>query len=272
MEWTWKSTAMMGVGTKIAPLIHACSADPRFPYFLYLPKGFTLEKASDFSLLVAIHDTFRNAESLKNRFAEFADANRCAVLAPLFPTGIVDPQDLHNYKFITYQGIRFDEVVLSMVQEVCDTFGISGEKFLLYGFSGGGQFSHRFLYLHPQRLKAVVVAAPGRPTYLDDSMAWPNGTKDFENVFGKKLDMEAMGKVPTLVMVGQEDNKAMDYSSEPGDSEDTYRYGHSRLEKNVALADNYKTHGLNVALRIIPGAAHDDKTMLPEACSFFAEA
>jgi poly(3-hydroxybutyrate) depolymerase len=87
-------------------------------------------------------------------------------LAPLFPSGIIDPSDEDNYKFIKYHDIRFDHVLLAMIDEVAIKYRVNKDRFLLHGFSGGGQFVHRFFYLHPKRLMGVSIGAPGRITYL----------------------------------------------------------------------------------------------------------
>jgi pimeloyl-ACP methyl ester carboxylesterase len=81
-----------------------------------------------------------------------------------FPAGIGDPNDLHNYKFIDYQGILFDLVLLAMFEKVAARWHIRTDRFALHGFSGGGQFAHRFLLLHPDRLHGVSIGAPGRVT------------------------------------------------------------------------------------------------------------
>ena len=56
-------------------------------------------------------------------------------------------------------------MILSMIDELAGRFPIDTDKIYLYGWSGGGQFVHRFLYVHLERLVAVVIGASGRPTY-----------------------------------------------------------------------------------------------------------
>jgi len=66
--------------------------------------------------------------------------------------------------------MRFDLLLLAMLDEVADFWpGIQTEKVYMMGFSRGGQFIHRFLLLHPERLYAVSIGAPGRPTMLDST-------------------------------------------------------------------------------------------------------
>ncbi|KAK9234061.1 hypothetical protein V1525DRAFT_414306 [Lipomyces kononenkoae] len=72
--------------------------------------------------------------------------------------------------------MRYDLLLLAILDEVslrCPAIDTS--KVLLTGFSGGGQFVHRFTYLHPERLLAVNVGAPGSVTYLDDNRPWADG-------------------------------------------------------------------------------------------------
>ena len=40
--------------------------------------------------------------------------------------------------------MRFDLLLLAMVDEVERKYGIDARRFCLFGFSGGGQFVHRF--------------------------------------------------------------------------------------------------------------------------------
>ena len=58
-------------------------------------------------------------------------------------------------------------------------------RFLLHGFSGGGQFVHRFGYLHADRLAGLSIGAPGRITYLDPDRPWWIGKRRlFADQFG----------------------------------------------------------------------------------------
>ena len=267
MEFNWINTAFYGAGTLVAPLPRACRLDARFSYFLYLPKGFTQQRAADAKICVAVHGTYRDAASLKNRFAAFADATGCVILAPLFPCGIGDRQDIHNYKFIAFQGIRFDAIVLDMVEDVRESFAVAEERFALYGFSGGGQFAHRFFYLHPQRLLAAAIGAPGRASYLDNAAPWPGGTAGFARQFGSAPVITAMQAVPVGLFVGSDDTEQIDCASEGGGAPDV-KYGVNRLERTQALHKNYLAHGIHSTFTAVPNAAHEEDKILPAAQQF----
>lgn len=84
-------------------------------------------------------------------------------------------------------------------------FDIDTRRFCLHGFSGGGQFTHRFFYLHPRRLSAVSIGAPGRVTPAGPSQPWWLGTDGFAEVFGRDPDIESMRAVPVQMVVGDRD-------------------------------------------------------------------
>lgn len=269
MNFNWFNTSLMGAGTKMAPLLHACRLDQRFSYYVYLPKGFhPVEKPAD-HLLVVIHGTFRDAQNTRDNFISFAEETNTVVLAPLFPTGIIDSEDLHNYKFIKYHDIRFDHVVLDMIDEVTEMFRLPAEKVMLYGFSGGGQFVHRFLYLHPERLSTVVIGSPGRVTYLDEDEEWYAGIRDFEKQFGKPLDFDALKQPKVLLFVGGNDTESIDMSDDASNSEVVDKYGSNRLERLEALYQNYREHGMDVTFQIVPGVSHEEDKVTAVAADFF---
>jgi poly(3-hydroxybutyrate) depolymerase len=271
MDWNWKNTALMGAGTKKAPILRACRMDQRFSYYLYIPRGFTPENAANYRIASVVHGTTRTAEKLRDAFIDFADEANTLILAPLFPCGIIDREDIHNFKFIKFHDIRFDFVLLDMIDDVRETFGITEEKFLLHGFSGGGQFAHRMFYLHPDRLAAVSVGAPGRATYLDESEDWYAGIRDFEAQFGKPIDMAALKKVPVLLLAGLEDTENVDYTEDASFTEALKKYGDNRLERIRALLKNYLEHGLNVRLEEVPGLGHEGLKMVPQVIEFFKQ-
>lgn len=236
---------------------YACQYDQRFSYCLYVPRNYDENKK--YPLTVVIHGTERAAQEYRNKFIDFAKSTNTIILAPLFPCGIIEPFDLDNYKFIKFHNIRFDTVLLSMIDEVASRYSIIREKFLLHGFSGGGQFAHRFLYLHPDRILGISIGAPGVITYLDNSKAWPNGISDFEKQFGKTVDMNELKKVHIQMVVGSEDTE--DLGNNP--------YGNTRIERLKALRDSFKHANISVQYDEVPGAAHEGFKILPPVKKFF---
>jgi pimeloyl-ACP methyl ester carboxylesterase len=130
--------------------------------------------------------TERGMQAYRDAFADFAEANDCIVLAPLFPAGITGPGELSSYKLLRAGALHDDAVLLSMVDELQEKYRLEDERFLLYGFSGGGHFTHRFLYLHPEHLRGASIGAPGVVTLLDHGYDFWVGVRDFEARFGKR--------------------------------------------------------------------------------------
>jgi dienelactone hydrolase len=248
--------------------VFAARADQRFSYCLYLP-----ERDSQVPLVVIMHGTGRDNTGYRDAFADFAEEHGCAVLAPLFPAGIDDPEDLHNFKFIEYRGIRFDRVLLDIVDEVGERFNLDTTRFFLHGFSGGGQFTHRFFYLHPDRLAAASIGAPGRVTLLDPDQLWWLGTKGFAEQFGQEIDLARLRTVPVQMVVGDQDVETWEINN-PGHSnwmDGAERTGRTRIERLRTLRDNYRAAGIDVRFDVVPGVAHSGRRILPVVQEFFAE-
>ncbi|WP_426245021.1 alpha/beta hydrolase [Nocardioides sp. LHG3406-4] len=248
----------------------ASQYDQRLSYCLYVPRDLDIEDAP---LVVVQHGTARTAAKYRDDLRPFADANRAVILAPLFPAGLIDPSDLHNFKFIEYGGIRFDDALLAIVDEVAARFPVSADRFYLHGFSGGGQFAHRFFYLHPDRLAGVSIGAPGRITQLDDALPWWLGTQDFEKRFGRPADIEAMRRVPVQMVVGADDIETWEINN-PGESnwmDGVEKTGSTRIERLRTLERNFAAHGIDVRFDMVPGVAHRGSLILPAVEPFFAE-
>ena len=276
-------------------------SDPRFHYRIYIPDGRYPQSATapeKLPLVVAVHGTSRHLERHINVWKDFADENGCAVLAPRFPAGLQGPLDVDGYHFLgrppkleggsmdkilreivqipgankstskdedTYQihsDVRHDLVLLEMLSEIGLRWpAIEVRKVYMVGFSGGGQFTHRFLYLHPDRLLGASIGAPGNVTYLDLQKEWPTGISNLDKIFGKSVDIESVKAVPVLCVVGADDVKAhgpkarAELKRENIDGkEDIIK---NRVEMLGVFAASLKVAGLQVVLEFVDGAAHE---------------
>ncbi|WP_248927927.1 hypothetical protein [Paenibacillus hamazuiensis] len=254
-------------------LLKASEYDQRFSYYLYIPDRHAPGAGETYPLLVLVHSTGREAHAYVDAFKSFADDTGAAILAPLFPTGIIDKDDIHNYKFIKFHDIRFDRVLLAMIDEAAERYPVAGERFLLHGFSGGGQFAHRFYYLHPERLLGVSIGAPGRVTYLDDSALWYNGIRDFAEQFGATLEREKLRRVPVHMVVGSEDKETgwIDSRSDQSWLEGSDARGRTRVERLRALREDFEREGIATRYDEVPGVAHEGFKVLHTVKRFFAD-
>ena len=248
--------------------------DQRFSYCLHVPSDYRHDNGRVYPLAVIVHGTERRAEGFRDAFRDFAEDHQCVVLAPLFPCGIGEPGELNNYKWLHYGDIRFDHVLLDMLAEVGEIYHVDAQRVLMYGFSGGGHFAHRFLYLHPERLRAVSIGAPGIVTLLDTSWDWWVGVGNFEDTFKKRLDIEAIRNVAVQMVIGSEDIETWEITLKPGDAHwmpGADVQGVNRLERMEALKRSLQANGVGVRHDVVPGVGHDGFKMIPAVESFFGD-
>ncbi|MDQ3692435.1 MAG: alpha/beta hydrolase [Chloroflexota bacterium] len=252
----------------------ACQFDQRFSYCLYVPRGYDEDGATTYPLAVIVHGSGRNATEYRDAFIDFAEHEQCIVLSPLFPCGIIEPGEVNNYKYITYHDIRFDHVLLAMIDEAAATYRIEADKFLLFGFSGGGHFTHRFFYLHPNRLLGLSVGAPGVVTLLNHDRDYWVGVRDFEAVFGAPLDLDGMRRVPVQLVIGDDDTETWEITISPTSrtwmpgAEDA---GVNRQDRMSSLKASLEQHGIDVRQATVPGVGHEGFKVLEPVKSFFSE-
>jgi poly(3-hydroxybutyrate) depolymerase len=220
----------------------ATQADRRFPYSLYVPPDLR-DDEPPLRLWVFVHGTGRRTQLYLDGFADLARQHRAVVLTPLFPVGIDGPDDVDNYKKIESGGVRYDELLLSMVDEVGHRWPVDTSRFFLHGFSGGGQFANRFVQLHPDRLTAVSIGAPGR-------IVLPTET----------------APVPVQVVVGSLDEDASDVRAVTGDPD-----APGRVTQAGRLTDAYRELGSDVRLEVVDGVAHEGDRVVHVVTEFLRE-
>jgi poly(3-hydroxybutyrate) depolymerase len=251
----------------------ACKADPRFSYCLYVPK--TLGKGGQApELVVAMHGTGRGFTGYRDAFEEFGRWNNCVVLAPLFPIGVLGDDNRDGFKYMREGSIRYDQVLIAMVEEVAQRYGVKFDRFAVFGYSGGGHFAHRFLMLQPQRLWACSVGAPGSVTLLDPTRDWWVGTRNMAELFGAAPDLAAIRQVPVQMIVGAADLETWEITHREGGRNwmpDANLAGKTRPERLASLQKSFEDAGVSVQFDLVPNMAHDGLRAVPRVQDFFAE-
>lgn len=248
----------------------ACRRDQRFSYCLYVPAKYS-ERPERPTLLVVLHDTLRNHQALRDAFVEHAERINAIVLAPLFPAGVGEPEDLDHYKYLRFGDIHFDEILLAMAAEVAAKYGVDDARFSLFGFSGGAHFAHRFLYVHPRRLRALVVGSPGSVTLPTEQYAWWPGLANFAAVFGRPVDWKAVRVVPTYLVVGEDDvnPRGIVASSEhPYWAEGANAAGANRVERLRSLHAELAKRQDDVTFEALPRVRHEIDPVVSAAIRF----
>lgn len=254
--------------------IFAARVDPRFSYALYVPHRFDRMDKDRTTLLVSVHGTGRMQSLYRDLFAEFAEYNNCIVLAPLFPADVLQDGNLSGYKYLREGDIRYDRIVLGMIEEVAERYRVSGERVLMFGFSGGGHFVHRFTILHPQRVLAASVGAPGAVTLIDVDKPWWTGVGDTDRLFDICVDESSFEDLPLHFVIGAADSETWEISFQPGD-----RYymsgandaGRNRGERIHALMDSFRRCGAKTRLDVVPDVSHDVVPVSRYAREFFLD-
>src|SRR5215218_5627293 len=150
--------------------VHADQLADGTPYDLYVPATYTGGDHA-FRLLVSVLPVHPNIPRYRalELFGDFAAAARRLVLAPRFDInsgfqslGLGTPE-------------RYDLRLLQMVDAVAGSHALESPSFELFGYSAGGQFAHRFLYLHRERIRAIAIGAPGTVTLPTALEPWPAG-------------------------------------------------------------------------------------------------
>ncbi|CAN7464659.1 alpha/beta hydrolase [Bosea sp. LjRoot90] len=253
--------------------VTACKADPRFSYCLYVPK--TLGKGGQApELVVAMHGTGRGFTGYRDAFEAFGRWNNCIILAPLFPIGVMGDGNRNGFKYMREGEVRYDHILLAMVEEVAQAYGLRFDRFALFGYSGGGHFTHRFLMLQPKKLWAASIGAPGSVTLLDPTRDWWVGTRNMAELFGAAPDIEAMRQVPVQMIVGAADLETWEITHQPGNASwmpDANHAGANRPERLDSLRRNFEEHGVTVRFDLVPNMPHDGLKAVPRVEDFFAD-
>ncbi len=240
-----------------------CNADRRFQYFSRFPKSVFEKGEKRYKLMVFIHGTGGgDISSYLREMQPFMEENGVAVLAPVFPSGLIYKNDYNSYKLLRCDGVYYDLALLQMVDEFKERYPyVDTEKFFICGHSGGGQFVNRFLFAHPERIIAAAVSAPGRPTLLDFENDYFLGVRDFRKHFDHDVDLEVLRNVPVILTVGEYDNK---YISE-------MPYGCNRHERLHSLEKSLQDNGVYTEFAVLPGIEHSGHpdVKIPVWCAFF---
>ncbi len=224
--------------------------------WLYVPENLDASLAP----LVAVHGVGRGARNQASQFMQRAQAQGRLVIAPVF-----DAQRWPGYQRIAAHGQRADLALLTLLDSVTFQTGVSTRRVVMFGYSAGAQFAHRFAMLHPHRLEHLCVCAAGWYT-------WPTATEQrFPQGTGvaprRRLGEAVAGnlgrflQIPLRVAVGERDN-VVDALTRSNDLLDAQQGTHrlQRAQRWVQTLEQLAAErGLrpNAQLTVLPDAGHD---------------
>ncbi|HLL18482.1 MAG TPA: hypothetical protein VK439_06850 [Rubrivivax sp.] len=250
LRMEWRFGAITGI---------QCKAHPGMGYFLFVPLQLLLRRAAEAQLIVSVHGNSRNARDFRDHFARLAQAHDAVVLAPLFPMDMAQPIPDQAYTTLAPGPQRADQVLIDMIDEVAALLRMRFSRTVMFGFSGGAQFAHRFCYVHPHRVQAVSIGAPGFVTLPWRHKAWWTGVADMEQRFGRAYDPRALGQIAVQALIGGLDNEPSPVwtPAEMGLSQSEYEgYGHTRMARMQTLVDAWREEGIAVEHAVIEGTGH----------------
>ncbi len=167
-----------------------------FSYLLRVPAAPDPER-----VLVLVHGIARQASYMMHTLAEHAERHGYTLVAPVFGYRYYEDYQRLGRRG---RGKRADLALQAAMKDLRDHVG-AGEYFHLFGFSGGAQFAHRYVYAWPDKVRTVTLAAAGWYTAPDPGVRFPYGTGQTAKLPELRFDARHLARVPTLTLVGDRD-------------------------------------------------------------------
>lgn len=165
-------------------------------YELHLPEG------AAGALVVVVHGARSHASRCFGLMQPFAAARRRALVAPAFATPAYA-----GFQRLEAAGTPLGAAVAfhAVVRDITTRLGRTGQPIDLIGISGGAQFAHRYALLAPERVRRLVLCAPGWYTMLDCARPFPEGVGRSVASGGRPIAIDDFLAIPTLIAIGERD-------------------------------------------------------------------
>jgi len=254
-------------------------------YYIYVPQKCKENPSEITSILVIVHGYTGNQAGVRGieitkknleRWTKYAEKYNCILLAPHFDEITFD----NDYQRLNLDGKRSDLRLNAIVDTVKTAFPeLKNTKLKLFGFSGGGQFVHRYCAFHPDMVDRAVIGASGWYMWPDHELDYPLGTnlRSFPNV-NEKIDLVRYVQSDMLVIVGENDEKQGAFRDNYKDADLDILQGENRLERAkrwvnelniIAYKNNVKC---SVQLKVAENTAHEiNGNLLKTSAEFLFE-
>lgn len=144
----------------------------------------------------------RSVRQLASFWGRRVTALNWMVMAPHFD----ETRFQNSYQRLGDGGIRADRRLNRLVDEAGMLLPTGeAEKPFLLGFSGGGQFAHRYAAFGGDRFARIVVGAPGWFLWPDPCLPYPLGMGDPDRPDKGAQRLDALCRSDMLVLVGEND-------------------------------------------------------------------
>jgi pimeloyl-ACP methyl ester carboxylesterase len=192
-------------------------------------------------------------------WSALADEKGWVVLAPQFNHRLFDD----NYQRLNLFGRRADIYLHDLLDKTRELIPwVRGDMIRLFGFSGGGQFVHRYVAFHPKRVLCAVAGAPGWYLWPDNDLPYPLGTASHSLPKGVNIHLRDFFRSRLRILVGDKDSQQGAFRKSYGeyDLEKIQGIGRkNRAEKwmesvrGIALQKGYPCR---IDMKVISHAAH----------------
>ncbi|MEJ0070849.1 MAG: hypothetical protein WDO24_21335 [Pseudomonadota bacterium] len=276
--FSWSSTELTAeTGVRIASgagqfVFVDQDGDPSRPItvYSYLPKQ---AKANEAPIAFILHGHHRSAKAYRDDWAKHADKYGFMVIAPLFDAASWGEGDYSYRSVVDKNGRPTDPSrwSYSVIEHLFDAIKLAtanpNPRYLLYGFSEGGQFVHRLvLFLPEARYSRAVAGTPGWYSMPVFDVRFPYGLRDSPATRASlKLSLER----DVVLILGESDTdpKGQDVRQ----TSQALAQGAGRFERgqNFYLTAKKSAAELDARfgwrLKIVAGAAHEPRKMSPAA-------
>ncbi|TVR52446.1 MAG: hypothetical protein EA425_04950 [Puniceicoccaceae bacterium] len=263
------------------------------PYFLWLPDVLAGDaREARARLLVIPNNTGAPSDDpavhessvrrmLTAHYQPLAEELGAVLLCPVFPRPAshrhIYTHALDADTFATPKPAfrRLDLQLAAMMDDAAQRLRAIGHRVdprtLMVGFSASGMFVNRFAFLHPERIRAAAIGAPGgwplAPVveWQGRTLPYPVGIADIEALAGDPVDFDLLRGVPFFFFLGTDDeNDSVPFDDgydEHGRDLVFTLFGQTPLDRWDDARHLYAAAGLQATFKAYPGAAHE---MTPE--------
>ena len=264
------SLSIFTKSSEVQKLTYASWNKPDVELFYKLPK----EINSDTKVLFLIHGGSRDAEKYLSYWIDLAENKNVILIAPLFtkknfPYYQTLGMATFSGKVINDESQWLDNSITNFFIFFKNKYSLKSDNYLMFGFSGGSQFIHRYLmYGNDKAIERAAIGSAGWYTFINGER-FPYGIKNMPIEPGR---IEWLLSQEILFLLGSKDNNPNDSSLNK--SRGAKKQGKHRLERGNAYFKNLIAVGdrFNVPFRwrykLVAGSDHSTKDMSQTAASF----
>ena len=263
----------IGYTDEVQRVTYASWNKPDVELLYVLPK----EINKNTKVLFIIHGSGRNVDKYLNLWRKPAIDKNVILVAPHFTR--------KNYQFYATLGMArssgdiLDNKVNWLTNSIASfhtffksKFNLSTDTYLMFGFSGGSQFTHRYLmYGQDKAVEKAAIGSAGWYTFINNE-PFPYGIKNMPLDPGR---IEWLMSTEVLFLLGDKDNDPN--HSSLNSSKGARKQGNNRLSRGWNYFDNLIKIGNRFQIpfrwryELIEGVDHDTKLMSRAAMPFILE-